>query len=112
MDDDKILSITSDFVPVFVKKVRKILVCISTATAVIITTHNVSISLSVTTVPSDFANDTLSYFANTPHREISPTRGITRLAAYEMKIELTQLEVLGYSLRGAKVSFHLIPRKT
>lgn len=69
----------------FSRKVTKIGICSSTVTPVIRRMVSVSTSRSVTTVPSDLANETLSYFANTPQRLTSPIRGTIRLAAYETK---------------------------
>lgn len=65
----------------FFKEVSNTLACIIKVTPVISATHSVSINRSVTTVPSDLEKDVPSYFANTPQREISPTRGTTKLAA-------------------------------
>lgn len=65
----------------FFKKVSNTLACIIRVTPVINDTHSVSINRSATTVPSDLEKDVPSYLANTPQREISPTRGTTKLAA-------------------------------
>ena len=73
---------------------------------------NVSTNRSVTTVPNDLANETLSYFANTPQRLTSPIRGTTRLAAYEMKIAFTQSLFFGKASNGSNVCLHRQPRKT
>ena len=73
---------------------------------------NVSTNRSVTTVPNDLANETLSYFANTPQRLTSPIRGTTRLAAYEMKIAFTQSLFFGKASNGSSVCLHRHPRKT
>ena len=77
---------------------------------VITTTHKESMIRSVTTVPKDFENETPSYLARIPQRETSPTRGITRFAAYETKMAYTLFDNLGYSPRGANDKFHLHPR--
>ena len=68
-------------VPVSSKKVRKTGICNKNVIPVIKTMQIVSISRSVTTVPKDFANETLSYLARTPQRDTSPTRGNIRLVA-------------------------------
>ena len=55
--------------------------CIIRVTPVINATQSVSINRSATTVPNDLEKEVPSYFARMPQREISPTRGTTRLAA-------------------------------
>lgn len=97
------------FVPVLLKKFIKAFDCISNVIPVIITTHIESIILSVTTVPNDFEKETPSYFERIPHLDISPIRGITRLAAYETKIAYTLFDFLGNSPKGANDKFHLHP---
>lgn len=61
---------------------------------------------SVTTVPNDFVKDTPSHFFSVPQRVISPTRGTTKLAAYDMKIASVQDVRLGCSPNGSRAIFH------
>ena len=51
-----------------------------------------------------------SYFDRIPQRETSPTRGTTRLAAYDTKTAYTLFDTLGYSPNGANVRFQRQPR--
>ena len=105
-------SMPSMLVPVLRKKLSKIVICASSVTPVTIITSSVSMARSVTTVPKAFGNDTPSHFFNTPQRVNSPTRGITRLAAYDRKMALTHVERRGFSPTGSRVCFHLMPLKS
>lgn len=69
----------------FFEKVANTPACSNKVTPVIKATQRVSIRRSVTTVPKDLGKEVPSYFAKMPQREISPTRGTTRLAAYDTK---------------------------
>ena len=86
--------------------------CSNTAMVVIETTTNVSISRSVTSVPSDCAKGILLYCSNTTQRDTSPKRGITRFAAYETNMEFMLTDESGYNPRGASANFQRNPRMT
>ena len=68
-------------VPVCLKKVLNTGICARKVNAAITMMSSESMALSVTTVPSDLANDTPSHLFNTPQRMNSPARGISRLVA-------------------------------
>ena len=98
------------FVPVFSKNAANTRDWSNSVTTVISSTQMVSIRRSVTTVPSDLEKETPSYFDRIPQRETSPTRGTTRLAAYDTKTAYTLFDTLGYSPNGANVRFQRQPR--
>lgn len=65
---------------------------------------------SVTTVPMDFANETLSYLLNTPQRVTSPIRGIIRLEAYDRNTAWIQVLLRACSPIGSRLCCHRRPR--
>ena len=75
------LSMRSIEVPVLRKNVPKVLISSSSIMPEYIITISVSTARSVTTVPRAFENDMPSYRFSMAHRENSPMRGITKLAA-------------------------------
>lgn len=93
----------------------------NSVTTVISSTQMVSMRRSVTTVPSDLEKETPSYFDRIPQRETSPTRGTTRLAAYDTKphthcstpwgIHLTELMSDSSASRGTDAPAHQTPAK-
>ena len=69
------------YIPTLFINSMKTFHCRATAIVVIVTTTSVSISRSVTSVPSDCANGILLYCSSITQRDTSPKRGITRFAA-------------------------------
>lgn len=67
---------------------------------------------SVTTVPKDFVKEVPSYFFSTPQRKTSPTRGTTRLEAYERNTACTHEDKRGRSSNGSKACRQRAARKT
>ena len=67
---------------------------------------------SVTTVPSDCVKDVPSYFFSVPHRVTSPTRGTTRLAAYDIKTASTHVPRRTGSPSGSIAIFQRRARST
>ena len=98
--------------PLSPTNVQKTFHCISTAAMVMRMTISVSMSLSETSVPSDWANGILSCCSRITHLETSPMRGTTRLAAYATNIEYMLTDVVGRIPSGARVSFQRHPRIT
>lgn len=109
------------FVPVFSKNAANTRDWSNSVTTVISSTQMVSMRRSVTTVPSDLEKETPSYFDRIPQRETSPTRGTTRLAAYDTKphthcstpwgIHLTGLTSDSSASHGTDVPTHQTPAK-
>ena len=66
---------------------------------------------SVTTVPKDFVKEVPSYFFSTPQRKTSPTRGTTRLEAYERNTACTHEDKRGRSSNGSKACRQRAARK-
>ena len=75
------LTMALRLVPVFVKKLSKILTCANRVIAAMSRTNNESMARSVTTVPNAFAKSVLSYRLSTAQRANSPILGITKLTA-------------------------------
>ena len=93
------------FTPVLSKKMLNTCICMNSVTSVMARMSSESMARSTTTVPSAFANDTLSHLLSTPQRMNSPMRGTTRLTAYETKTECTAVAVRGRSPIGSSVCF-------
>ena len=109
--EEKLPAISSMRVPVVWKKVSKALNCNRKVSAVINSTSIESMARSVTTVPMALGNDTPSQRFSTPQRANSPIRGITRLTAYERKMEFTATDALGCSPTGSSDCFQRQPLK-
>ena len=109
--EEKLASISSTRVPVFLKKVSKMLNWQSSVTPVTTRMSVESMARSVTTVPRALGNDTPSHRLSTPHRANSPMRGMIRLTAYERNTELIATAVRGFSPTGSSVCRHRQPRK-
>ena len=73
-------------------------------------TNAESMMRSVTTVPREMGNEVPSIFFRVAHREISPMRGIIRLAANDMYTADMQLRREGYSWSGSKACRQRSPR--
>lgn len=88
------------------------LTCSKTAKAANNKTNRESTMRSVTTVPKDFVKEVPSYFFNTPQRKTSPTRGTTRLEAYERNTACTHEDKRGRSPNGANACLQRTARNT
>ena len=97
-------------VPVSLKKCRNTGICIRNTMPVMMSTNSESMTRSVTTVPNAFGNDTPSHLFNTPQRANSPTRGTTKLNAYDKNMEFMLTLERSFSPIGSSDCRHLHPR--
>lgn len=99
-------------VPVFEKNLMKTPSCVRNTVAVINMMIIVSTARSMTTVPRALEKTTPSCLFSIPQRANSPIRGMTRLAAYDMKMAYMLVDVRGCSPTGFKICFQRHPRNT
>lgn len=78
------------FTPVMLKNLVITGICRRKTAQIRTNSITMSTKRSVTTVPRERVKEVLSYRFKIPQRATSPTRGITRLTAYDMKTAQTQ----------------------
>ena len=83
---EKRVTMASMLVPVCSKNVVKTPNCDNSVMPAMTSTSSESMARSVTTVPNAFGKSVLSYLRNIAQRANSPMRGISKLAAYEIKM--------------------------